>query len=125
MKKDQNLPNKNIHSNNNSGKPLPINSKYSKTNHLIIPTTEYDHQTKEKHVVFCKTDIVDQIVEIISVETTIHDQFQTDQNFRLIPFSIHTLGIDTIPMIDQEILRTIEVEIIPTIGIEATQIMKF
>ena len=29
MKKDQNLPNKNIHSNNSSGKPLPGNSNYS------------------------------------------------------------------------------------------------
>ena len=30
MKKDQNLPNKNIHSNNSSGKPLPSNSNYSR-----------------------------------------------------------------------------------------------
>ena len=30
MKKDQNLPNKNIHSKNNSGKPLPNNSNYSR-----------------------------------------------------------------------------------------------
>ena len=29
MKKDQNIPNKNIHSNNSSGKPLPGNSNYS------------------------------------------------------------------------------------------------
>ena len=30
MKKDQNLPNKNIHSNKSSGKPLPNNSNYSR-----------------------------------------------------------------------------------------------
>ena len=30
MKKDQNLPNKNIHSDNSSGKPLPSNSNYSR-----------------------------------------------------------------------------------------------
>ena len=30
MKKDQNLPNKNIHSNNISRKPLPNSSNYSK-----------------------------------------------------------------------------------------------
>ena len=30
MKKDQNLPNKNIHSDNSSGKPLPGNSNYSR-----------------------------------------------------------------------------------------------
>ena len=30
MKKDQNLPNKNIYSNNSSGKPLPSNSNYTR-----------------------------------------------------------------------------------------------
>ena len=30
MKKDQNLPHKNIHSNNTSGKPIPSNSNYSR-----------------------------------------------------------------------------------------------
>ena len=30
MKKDQNLPNKNIHSNNSSRKPLPNKSIYSR-----------------------------------------------------------------------------------------------
>ena len=30
MKKDQNLPNKNIHSNNSSGKPLPDNYNTSR-----------------------------------------------------------------------------------------------
>ena len=30
MKEDQNLPNKNIHSNNRSGKLLPNNSNYSR-----------------------------------------------------------------------------------------------
>ena len=29
MKKDQNIPNKNIHSNNSSGKPLPNKTNYS------------------------------------------------------------------------------------------------
>ena len=42
----------------------------------------------------------------------------------MIPVPINTLGIDTIPMIDQEIHRTIEIEIVPTIGIEATQIIE-
>ena len=30
MKKDQKLPNKNIYSNNSSGKPLPSNSNYTR-----------------------------------------------------------------------------------------------
>ena len=88
------------------------------TNHLINVATEADHQTSHK------TDIVDQIVEIISIEVIFHDQTLTDQKYRLIPVPIHTLEKDTSPMIDQEIHRTIYIEIIPTIGIEATQIIK-
>ena len=30
MKKDQNLPNKNIYSNNSSGKPIPNNTNYTR-----------------------------------------------------------------------------------------------
>ena len=42
----------------------------------------------------------------------------------MIPVPIHTLGIDTIPMIDQEIHRTIDIGNTPTMGIEATQIIE-
>ena len=42
----------------------------------------------------------------------------------MIPVPNHTLGIDTIPMIEQEIHRTMDIEIIPTKGIEATQIIE-
>ena len=38
--------------------------------------------------------------------------------------AIHTLGIDTIQMIDQEIHRIIDIEIIPTIETEATRIIE-
>ena len=92
MKTDQSLPIKNIHSNNSSGKPLPINS--NDTNHLIILVI--DRQIIENHGVSHKIDIVDQIVESISIETTIHDQIQTDQKILLIPVLTQTLGIDTI-----------------------------
>ena len=37
-------------------------------NHLITLTTEVDHQTKETLVIYHKTDIVDQIVEILNIE---------------------------------------------------------
>ena len=37
---------------------------------------------------------------------------------------IHTLGIDTFTMIDQETHCTTDIEINPKIGIEATQIVK-
>ena len=66
MRKDQNLPNRNIHSNNSSGKPFPNNSNYSRkqspynTNYI-----ESDHHTKEIHRVSHKTGIVDHIVDQI------------------------------------------------------------
>ena len=84
-------------------------------------TTEADHQTKEFRVISHKTDLVDQIVEIISIEVIIRDQTQTDQNIRLIPVPIYTLGIDTISMIDQEIHCTIDIKIVLTIRIKATK----
>ena len=71
-----------------------------------------------------KTDIVDQIVEILNIEIIIRDQTQTDQSIRLIPVPIHILGIDTIQMIDQETHRTIGTEIIPTIEMEANRLIE-
>ena len=91
-------------------------------NHLISLITEADHQIKKIHVISHKSDIVDQIVKILSIQIIIHTQ--TDQIIRLIPVSIHTLGIDTIPMIYQEAHRTMDIEIMPTIGIEATKIIE-
>ena len=87
MKKDQNLPNKNIHSNNSSGKPLPYNSNYSRNQSLYNSSYRGDHQDKDIHEISHKIDIVDQIAKITSIKTTIHNQIQTKQNF-LIPVSI-------------------------------------
>ena len=81
MNKDQNLPNKNIHSNNSSGKPLTNKSNNSRNNYLITLVIEVDHQNKEIHEV----DIIDQIAKIISIETTIHVEIQTEENIHLIP----------------------------------------
>ena len=88
-------------------------------NHLTTLTTEVDHQTKEIHVISHKIDIVDQIVEILNIKIIIHDQTQIDQVIRLIPVSFHTLGIDTVQMIDQEIHHTIDTENNPTVDPEA------
>ena len=81
MKKDQKLPNRNIHSNNSSGKPLPNIQITLENNHLIIQIIEDDHQRKKFHEISHKTDIVDQTVEIVNIERTIHDQIQTDLIF--------------------------------------------
>ena len=78
MKKDQNSPNKNIHSNNGTGKSLPNISKYSRN--LSLYNSNYRGRSpnqKNSHN-FSQTDIVNQIVEIYSIKTTIHDQNQTD-----------------------------------------------
>ena len=93
-------------------------------NQLITLITEVDHQTKEIHVISHKTDIVDQKAEILNIEKIIHNQTQTDQIIRLIPVTIHILGMDNIQMIDQEIHRTIDIEIIPTIETEAFRIIE-
>ena len=93
------------------------------TNHPIILVIEVDQQNKEIHEISQKIDIVDQIVKIISIEITIHDQIQTEQNV-LIPVPIQILGIDTIQTIDHETHHTMETETIQTIGIEAIPIIK-
>ena len=92
MKKDKNLANKNIHSNNSSGKSFPNNSNFSKnqspynsTYRGRSPNQRNHHQI---HLISHKTDIVDQIVEIITIETTIQDRIQADHNFRLKPVPI-------------------------------------
>ena len=92
-----------------------------KINHLITLTTEVDHKIKEIHEIPLKFDLVDHTVEITIIEIIIHDQTQTDRIFRLIIVPIHTLGIDTIQLIDQETHHTIDIEIILTIGTEVIQ----
>ena len=123
MKKDQNLLNETftviiVLENFQTVRVIPD------TNHLIILIKEADHQNKEIHKISQKIDIVDQIVEIMSIELNILNQTPTDQNIRLMPILIHTLGIDTNPMINQEIHLAIDIEFIPTIGLEATQIVE-
>ena len=123
MKKDQNIPNKTFTVIIVLENHFQTVQNIQKINHLITLSTEADHQTKEIHVNSHKTDIVDQIVEIISIKKSIHDQAQKDQIILLIPVSIHILEIE-IPMMDQEFHHTKDREIIPTIGIEATQIIE-
>ena len=100
-----------------------INQIIQETNHPITLVIELDLQNKEIHEISHKIDIVDQIVKIISVETTIHDQIQTEEKF-LIPVPIQILGTDTIQTIDHETHHTIETETIQTIGIEVIQIIE-
>ena len=82
MKKNKNLPNKNVHSKTSSGKPLPNNFNYSRNNnHPIIRTIEDNHHTKEIHEISNKTELLDHIVEKVSIKITIQDQIKPTQIF--------------------------------------------
>ena len=121
MKKDQNLPSKNIHSNNSSGKPLPNSSNHSRnqsTYNLIYRGRSPDQRNSRNP---SQIDIIDHTVKTPSIKIVIHDQTQIDQTIRLIPVPIHILGIDNLQMIDQETHHTKDTEIIPTIETEAIQ----
>ena len=93
-------------------------------NHPIMRITEDDHHTKETHEISHKTDVVDHTLEIVNIEITIRNQFQTKLNFRLIPVPIPILEIEIIQIIDLDTLHTIDIENIPTIGIETIQTIK-
>ena len=116
MKKDQNLPNKNVYSNNSSGTPFQAIKTILEINHHITLVIEVDHPNKEIHEFSHKIDIADRIVK-----TTIHDRIQTQHNLFQHPVPIQTQEIDTIPTTDHETHRTIETETIQTIGLEVTQ----
>ena len=93
------------------------------TNHPITLVIEVDHQNNEIHEISHKIDIVDHITKITCIETTIHDQTQTEQNF-LIPVLIQILRIDTIQTIDHVIHHTIEIETTQITEIEVIQTTK-
>ena len=124
MKQDQNLPSKNDIVTTALENHFQILQIIQETNHLIDLVIEVDHQNKEIHEVSHKIDIVDQIVKIFSIETTIHNQIQTKDNIRLMLVPIQFLGIETIQTIEHEIHHTIEKETIQTIGIGVIQIIE-
>ena len=124
MKIDQNLPNKNFHSNNSSGKPLTNNSNYSRQQSPYNKSYRGRSPYQKTHKISHKTDIVDHIVELVNLKITIQDQIQTNPNFRLMPDPIQILEIKIIQIIDLEIPHTIDKEIILTIGIETIQTME-
>ena len=90
-------------------------------NHPIIRMIEEDHHTKEIHKNSRKTDLVDHIVEIVNIEITTQDQIQTNLNFRLMPVPIQILEVEIIHL---ETLHSIDIEIIPTKGIETILIIE-
>ena len=112
MKKDQNLPNKAVYSNNSSGKPLRTIQIIQEINHHITQVIEEDRQNEEIHKIRHKIITIDQIVEI-----TTPDLIQTQHNLFL--DLIPNQEIDTIQTISHETHHIIEIETIPIIEIEA------
>ena len=78
MKKDQNSPNKNLYSNNSSGKPLPDNYNTSRQQSAYSYNYRGRSPDQRNSQNFSKTDTVDQTVRTISIETTIQDQTQIE-----------------------------------------------
>ena len=133
MKKDQNLPNKNIYIvttvQENHFRTTPITQGI---NHHITQVIEEDHQNEEIHRTLHKIIIIDQIVEI-----TIRDQIPMQHNLFLDPVPNqtqeiktipiinhnHTTEIETIHIIEIEVIRTIEIRITRTIDQEITHII--
>ena len=84
-------------------------------NHHTTLVIEVDHPNKDIPEISHKIDIVDRIVE-----TTTHDQIQTQHNLFQHPV-LNQTDIDIIPTINHEIHRTIEIETIQIIEIETIQ----
>ena len=103
MKKYQILPNKNVYSNNSSGKPLPNNTNYTRNQ------SPYNSIHRILHKIF----IVDRIVEI-----TKRDQIQMQHNLFLDPIPNQTQEINIIPIINHETHHITEIETIHIIEIE-------
>ena len=82
---------------------------------------EDHHHTKKVHRFSQQTSIVDHMVQIVNIKTTIQDKIQINPNFRLWTDPIQILEIENIQIIDLETLHTIDIEIILTIGIETIQ----
>ena len=90
MEKYQKLPNKNIHRNKSSGKLIPDNYIISRQHSLYRCNYREDLQIKEIHEISHKTDIVDQTVRTINIETTIQDQTQTGVTTQIITEIVQT-----------------------------------
>ena len=119
-KKNRNLPNENIHSNNNSGKPLPDNYNTSRQQSPNRYNYRGNLQIKEIHKI---SRIID-TVKTINIKITIQDQTQTEVTNQIITETVQTQTpeIDIIQLTVLEISHVIETETIQTTGTENIKI---
>ena len=112
MKKDQNLPNKNVYSNSSSGKPLPSNQNYSRNQSPYNSSYRGRSPEQRNSRNFSQSRY--------SRSNSIHDQIQTQHNLFQHPVPSQT-EIDIIQTISHEIHLIIEIETIQIIGTETIQ----
>ena len=121
MKKDQNLPNKIIHSNNSSGKPLPNSSNHSRNQSPY--NSNYRGRSPDQRN--SRNSSQNRYSRSHSRNTQYRNNYSRSNsnrpNFFLITVPIHIQGIDTIQMKDQETHRTKCIEISQTNETEAIQ----
>ena len=117
MKKDQNLPVKNIHDNNSSGKPLPNSSNYSRNQ----STYNSNHRGRSPNQRKTRNFSQNRYSRSNSRKTQYRNNYSQSNSNRpiylfdpILSVPILILGSDTIHMIDQEIYHLIDIEIIPT-----------
>ena len=132
MKKDQNLPNKTVYSNNSSGKPLPNNTNYTRNqsqynssyrgrsperrnthnssqNHYNRPNSRNNYSRSHQIHNDLFLDLIPN-QEITTIQTTNHEIH-------------HTIGIETTPIIEIEVIQTTETRITRTIDQGITHII--
>ena len=120
MKKDQNLPNKTIHSNNSQITIITIDYNYL-TKKIIAEDLRLDKIHKTSH----KIGIADLIFEIINVGTTTNDPTQTEVITQIVieTVPIQTLGIYIIQTTILETPHLTKTETIQTKEVDNTQII--
>ena len=88
MKKDQNLPNKNTHSNYSSGKQLPKNSNYTRQHSAFYTNYRGGSPYQRNSLKFSQNRYSRSHSRNSQYRKTIQDQIQTNAKFCLIPVPI-------------------------------------
>ena len=134
MKKDQNLPNKNIYSNNSSGKPIPNNTNYTRNQSPY--NSSYRGRSPERRNTqnssqnnYNRSNSPNNYSRSNSnatqfVSRTVPNQTQEINTVPIINHETHhTTEIETIHIIEIEVIRTSEIRITRTIDQEITRII--
>ena len=124
MKKDQNLTNRNIYSNNSSGKPLSGTSNYSSNQSPY--NSSYRGRSLEQRISrnFSQNRYSQSNSQNNQNRNNYSRSISNTTEFVSASSSIQTQGIDTITIIDHEIHRTTEIETLQTIGIQVIPTIK-